>query len=375
MNHAKNAFLARQAIESNDIDKLKEIISMDAEVINTPLGVGEGSKTLIHVAAGSGSIESCDLLEKMGVNIDQVAPRDAFITPLTEAAAKGKLEMVLWLLGKNVKIDGSPDAAASPLLDATRFGHIDVVKTLLENGADINRLHNNLHQTACDLARIWKFENLYEYLISKGGVGTIDNNTDWKNEYFGAIGWYVEKTVGKISPVRYKYNIKNTEIHLRICNVQNKGRYKLFFTLGMANLKPMTEFFVCTSYNWPFSDSAQKSHDIASFPMNFLLKISELSLNGTAIKEGFIAKKTDARFSNISWPNGVDGMIAIDYKWDHEKLDKAEETTDDTVKLLAFSPLDTSKLKLAEDTKKSGNFVEKMQKTKWNNISIPYVRN
>ena len=92
-------------------------------------------------------------------------------TPLHYAATKGHLDIVEYLISKEVDVDALNPGDTTPLMLAARYGHIRVVKFLLDHDADLT-LHNTQHLTATDFA--------YQYNQKEIGDGL---RSRWKKLY------------------------------------------------------------------------------------------------------------------------------------------------------------------------------------------------
>ena len=92
-------------------------------------------------------------------------------TPLHYAATKGHLDIVEYLISKEVDVDALNPGDTTPLMLAARYGHIRVVKFLLDHDADLT-LHNTQHLTAIDFA--------YQYNQKEIGDGL---RSRWKKLY------------------------------------------------------------------------------------------------------------------------------------------------------------------------------------------------
>ena len=223
-----------------------------------------------------------------GADSDEVAPREAYITPFMEAATSGNVEVMNFLLEKGARIDGDPRCPSNPLLNAVRFGHYDAVIFLIKKGCDVNRLHENLNQTAVDLSQVWGHENIYWALVDHGGVRALGENIDWVNYSSGGVGFYIEETLGDVFSPVYKREIDGRSISLRFANIENKKRYKLLYTMGLSGEVPKIELMCCTSFNWPVNESVAVANDFISFPMRVLNFLASRHMHDEEIFRGFI---------------------------------------------------------------------------------------
>jgi len=158
-----------RAILSNNLDKVKELISQGADVNlrdsrgNTPLlqaiiirklsfiepliaaGADVNVKARngampLHRIANSGQTEIAELLIKNGANVDAREERWGS-TPLLAAAVSGRKDMVELLLKKGADIESPDGNGLSPLHLTAGYGnkvHMNVIQLLIKKGADIN---------------------------------------------------------------------------------------------------------------------------------------------------------------------------------------------------------------------------------------------
>lgn len=120
-------------------------------------------KTALFVAAETGNVEAVEFLIGLGVNIDapcvpstfemvpiEGAAREGHLAvvrlllehrawpgkALSMAAEGGHLDVVEYLLSRNLDVNDSERSATTPLWYAAQAGHVEIVKVLLEKGAD-----------------------------------------------------------------------------------------------------------------------------------------------------------------------------------------------------------------------------------------------
>jgi ankyrin repeat protein len=101
------------------------------------------------------------MVEEIGAEPD----KDGW-TPLHYAATSGHLDIVKFLISKEVDVDAQSPSDTTPLMMAARYGHIKVVKYLLDNEADLS-LKNTHQLTAIDFAYLHNQKEIGDGLRSR----------------------------------------------------------------------------------------------------------------------------------------------------------------------------------------------------------------
>ena len=106
-----------------------------------------------------------DLVKYMVEDLGAEPDKDGW-APLHYAATSGHLDIVEYLISKEVDIDAQSPSNTTPLMMAARYGHIKVVKYLLDNQADLS-LHNTQNLTAIDFAYLYNQKEIGDGLRSR----------------------------------------------------------------------------------------------------------------------------------------------------------------------------------------------------------------
>lgn len=149
-----DSFLLLEAVKSNDIQKIEELIS-DYEI--TP---DNAFQPLIE-AIDKEYLEIVSLLVNTGLDVN-FEPLDGI--PLEHAVMKGNLAIVKVLLegGADVNYPLKSNDNYTPLFSAACNGDIDIVKLLVEAGANVNCLWSSNY--ALEGAAECGHEEVYNYL-------------------------------------------------------------------------------------------------------------------------------------------------------------------------------------------------------------------
>ena len=94
-------------------------------------------KTLLHIAAEEGKIDTVKSLLERGVDVD--ARNASNETPLERAAAKGEVDVVRLLIERGAEVDSRDDWGWTPLHESSRYGQLEVSRVLLDHGAKRER--------------------------------------------------------------------------------------------------------------------------------------------------------------------------------------------------------------------------------------------
>ena len=122
----------RQAIKSNEIDTVKQLIDNNDGLLDAVTVFG----TFLHDASTYGMYDIAKYLVDRGIDVNKRGGgRDS--SALTSAAFKGYKNIVELLYENGANLDIS-SFERNPLFAAIYNGHFDVVKFLVEKGIDLN---------------------------------------------------------------------------------------------------------------------------------------------------------------------------------------------------------------------------------------------
>ncbi|HNW34207.1 MAG TPA: ankyrin repeat domain-containing protein [Candidatus Ozemobacteraceae bacterium] len=127
-----------QAIERCDIEAVRLFLSQEPEAVTLR---NYQDETLLHFAAGVGSLEIVEELLKLGAQAD--LPDEFGWTPLHEACAHGHTNIVARFIDVHSNLEGISKKHETALHLAARSGFEEIVKLLLDAGA--NREVRNVH--------------------------------------------------------------------------------------------------------------------------------------------------------------------------------------------------------------------------------------
>ena len=154
------------AIERNDFQALYDIVTTEpSQVFRRTMDTGN---TPLMEAARRGYLDMVKYLMHHGAKVYDRS--DMGNTALIDAAFGGHSDVCEYLLQNGSKIDEQNKYGYSPLMCATFYGHEDCVKTLVKYKPQIN-LRNSDGRTALALALLRKNLDMIKYLkLCKGIV-------------------------------------------------------------------------------------------------------------------------------------------------------------------------------------------------------------
>jgi serine/threonine protein kinase len=141
-----------EAIENNDIDKVKKLLYPEPDAAPTPLVnyTGLNKWTALHIVSAQGTINICELLVLIdGVNLNARTSMNR--TPLHLACIHNHYKVVVLLVKSGAKVDLVDNDNNTPLHYASSLGYDDIVEYLLKKNANI-LIKNNYLRTPMDVS-------------------------------------------------------------------------------------------------------------------------------------------------------------------------------------------------------------------------------
>jgi ankyrin repeat protein len=139
---------ADNAIDNNDLNELKRLLSIDKTIIDKKY---KGDTAIMKASRRCNGSNIVAFLLENGANINDKEVRDTIDhTPLIVAADGGCKDIVEILLEAGANIEHRNDQGETALIAAAQNGHKEIVQMLLDAGANINQ-ENADGETALDL--------------------------------------------------------------------------------------------------------------------------------------------------------------------------------------------------------------------------------
>lgn len=149
-----------KAASSEDWDLVKALVKSGVDV-NTRFN----DSTLLHYAAGLGSMEVAELLIDNGAYVN-VADYLGY-TPLHYAARHGSVEIFKLLIDNGANVHARDEYGMTPFHYAAGFGPVENIALLIEKGADLNARDNN-RETPLKIAKRYSNDDVLPFLHSAG---------------------------------------------------------------------------------------------------------------------------------------------------------------------------------------------------------------
>lgn len=132
----------------------------------------QGGKTVLHIAAKVGTLDTVKLLCSSKSSITAMTNEGA--TALHYAVHSGKLDIVEYLIKEGFDINSNSKSMGTPLMCAAEMKRVDAAKFLLDNGANVNSVDEEYrHQSALQTAASKGAEYMLQILLEAGANPNI----------------------------------------------------------------------------------------------------------------------------------------------------------------------------------------------------------
>ncbi|OEZ90363.1 ankyrin repeats (3 copies) [Janthinobacterium sp. HH106] len=369
--HREAFFRVCDAVGENQVEQVRSLLEATPLLSTLRRYNMDDGESLLHLAAASGSREVCALLVSLGMDIDLPLPGYRNHTPLSEAAGHGHVDTCRWLLDHGAAVDGLPDNILSPLDSACVDGHQDVVALLLQRGANPNRLHTRWNQAPVDIAAGWGFPAIVQMLATAGGVSILDVPQQAAASPQDVIRTFMHHSAGWVLPAVFSPDSGDARFSLGISCIGGKREFKLLFTAGLFQQSPMTELAVCLPTRWPLTVHGFAEHSPWRFPVALLARLGRRTLDQASLAAGELLRRDDPYLADLAWPEGVDALLAIDKRWNPEP-EEDDVADDDKVTIYLLVPVAYTK-KGAPGASTLPALMERKLKGSWKVSALPFA--
>jgi hypothetical protein len=369
--HRETFFRLCDAVGENQVEQVRSLLQATPLLLTLRRYNMDDGESLLHLAAAGGSREVCALLVSLGMDIDLPLPGYRNHTPLGEAAGHGHVDTCRWLLDHGAAVDGLPDNILSPLDSACVDGHRDVVALLLQRGANPNRLHTRWNQAPVDIAAGWGFPAIVQMLAAAGGVSILDVPPQAAASPQDVIRTFMHNSAGWVLPAVFSPDSGDARFSLGISCIDGKREFKLLFTAGLFQQSPMTELAVCLPTRWPLTVNGFAACSPWRFPVDLLARLlGRRTLDQASVAAGDLLRRDDPHLADLAWPDGVDALLAIDKRWNPEPEEDIAD--DDKVTIYLLVPVTFTK-KGAPGASALPALMERKLKGSWKVSALPFA--
>jgi hypothetical protein len=368
--HREAFFRLCDAVRDNQVEQVRTQLQATPLLLTLRRLNMDDGESLLHLAAADGHREVCALLVSLGMDIDLPLPGYRNHTPLGEAASHGHVDACRWLLDHGAAVDGLPDNILSPLASACVAGHQAVVALLLQRGANPNRLHTRWNEAPLDIATSWGFPAIVQLLAAAGGVSIRDVPPQAASPQ-ESIRSFMHNSAGWVLPAPFSPDSGDARFSLGISCIDGKRECKLLFTVGLFQQSPMTELAVCLPTRWPLTVNGFPACSPWRFPVELLARVGRRTLDQASLAVGDLLRRDDPHLADLAWPEGVDALLAIDKRWNRER-EEGEIPADDKVTIYLLVPVAFTK-KGAPGASALPALMERKLKGSWKVTALPFA--
>lgn len=352
------------AIESNDANIIRSLVGESPELLGEAWSGRE-----LHLAARKGKIGACEALIELGVDINKVDLDSGSDTPIDSAVSSGSIEAVKWFLHNGATVDGAPTSVCTPLMSAAIDGHVAISSILLDAGAEINREHLRMPQTALDYAIFYQVKNTGQDAVAallreRGGIRPYTEKHDWNDVPGQFYIEHIERAVGGFAnpiPAREIVLKDGSSVAIRKVRIPKKYDYQLLFTTGLGVTG--FELALCLPSAWPLNQSSLKEPRF-SWPLDFLCKISDAFADNLSLSHGELLGSDHPALEGVDVPESMKQWVVSL----NQEIETEHEGDFSIARTLLLTPVTTKK------PVKSGAealaLADKRQQAKWKALAL-----
>lgn len=354
----------KASIKKKDNAFVLEQLSDNPSLASTPVDPDLG-EYLLHVAAEKGNTEVINALLANNCPVDVPYTDEGNATALEIAADHGNLEACQVLLAAGANINGQPDGVLSPLIAATIANRKAIVAWLIEQGANLNRLHAWANQTALDHAVGWEHEAIVE-MLKEAGAASIQDCPEPPSGAEGTVETFIHNTIGWVAPQAVVPQPRLGTVRLKLSLVEAKNNQKVLFTSGLVNTEPRIELLVCLDARWPLPSEGVAPDHPAAFPIELLQRLARRRQQGEPLSAGQVFLHSDADLADLPWPDTDHAMVLVNKSWTGPPPEQGDDP--DVVTLLTLCPAKVPKKGLD-----GMEWAHKKQTASWKSIALKYT--
>jgi len=327
-----------QAVTQGNILEVKKLLDSKGDI---SVKSEKGGRSLLHISAFHKNVDLAKILLEAGINVDEQDDGGNTALHLTFSPNKS-LEALLitrFLIQFGANIDAQNKRNETPAHFAARHGHLQSIKYLVENKCNLN-VKTCEGETALDLSRTFKNDEIFEYLIERPPTPmsylpsqprTPDKMTEeppplpHENEESDSED-IVKKTTKNLENAISQDDLKRDSRVLETATTNTslpdyQGTYNLFNTLVREqfqdkNLKPEDELLLTELLSMDLH-----RNDIKNIDRGTLVE-KRFAEENAELEEADDSEKPEK--SSISYPAAAD-----DYSEDESSQDETDEKEDE----------------------------------------------
>mgnify|MGYP006340490583 FL=1 len=295
------------------------------------------------------------------------------LVPLNDAVKRGDLEAVTALLAAGAFPDGRDETGFTPLMHAARDGHTHIAQALLAAGADVNRLGYLQRFYPLDFAEWTTRDASTIELIEEAGGRRVSEQIDVSHVAGGPMIAHVSRNLAAVYPEPFTRAVGDEQLAIRLGTVRSDRHLVLLFTAGLSapsDVKDAThacEISLALPAPWALLQTYRDIKTVFSFPLDFLTRVAQRLRAGQAIQEGLVISRDDPDVADLTWPEPVHHLVAVDHQW---AVDTPEPLGPRDVTLYTFAPVRSTRTVLPEAS--AAKAVATLRTSRPKRLSLPY---
>lgn len=290
--------------------------------------------------------------------------------PLNDAVCDGDLNAVKFLLSEGAIPDGMDETAITPLMEASREGFNEIVQVLIDAGADVNRMGFIQRFYPLDFAYWIKSDKKTIELLRNTGALKVDSDVNWESLEGWPIIFHVSRNYAAVYPRSFERKIDGENFDFWLGQIRKESDFLYLFSAGLYRFGKNLDFGMIVPAEWSLLNNYIKQKTIFSFPLDFMERMASRAKGRSDISEGYLVMPSDPDFSDLTWPLGVKGMIAVNHLWKEDKNLSESGCSSEEVKIFTFAPITLKSFNSSETA--LIEMANKLKLAKSKKLALPY---
>ena len=154
-----------EASATGDLERVKELVSQDKELLNT---FSHDGFTPLGLSTYFGQLPTARFLIEAGADVNMSSANSFKVAPLHSATAISHYELTKLLLDHGAQVNARQSSGVTPLHSAAHNGQLAIAQLLVASGADVNAKSDN-GQTPSMMAEEKGFKEVASFIRAKEG--------------------------------------------------------------------------------------------------------------------------------------------------------------------------------------------------------------